>query len=332
MQFGLCNAPATFQRTMQMVLGDLFYTIAPVYIDDIIIHSKTFENHLRDVRKVLQKIRKANLKLGPEKCKFFFQEIKFLGHIVGKDGIKTDPGKIEKIKNYPRPENLTQLRGFLGLAKYYRKFIKDFAKIAKPLNDLTKGNRGQPLEIRDGIKMKRKKSEKEKKTKDFEFIEKWKQEQEKAFEQLKEKLITAPILIYPNFEKEFILYTDASKIALGAILHQEGNDGKEHVIAYENKTLNQTEQNYSTTELECYAVVWAIEKFSYYLEGNKFTVVTDHNALKWLFNKVEPKGKFARWIMKIQPFIQDMEIIYKSGKKHQNADALSRIKWKNGED
>src|SRR2546430_15478915 len=236
MPFGLTNAPATFQRTMQLVLGELFYTIAPVYIDDIIVHSETFGNHLNDLEQVFERIKGANLKLGPEKCKFCFGEIKFLGHIIGKDGIKTDPAKIEKVKNYPRPVNLTQLRGFLGLAKYYRKFIKDFAKIAKPLNELTKGSRSEPLRIRDGIKMKRKKSEAEKNKKDEEFMENWKENQEEAFKKLKEALITAPVLIYPNFEKEFILYTDASKIALGAILHQKGEDNKEHVIRSEEHT------------------------------------------------------------------------------------------------
>ncbi len=294
MPFGLTNAPATFQRTMQMVLGELFYTVAPVYIDDIIVHSRTFQDHMRDIGNVFEKIQGANLKLGPEKCKFCFEEIKFLGHIIGKDGIKTDPAKIEKVKNYPKPTNITQLRGFLGLAKYYRKFIKDFAKIAKPLNELTKGFKSKPLETRNGIKMKRKKSEKEKNREDEEFMNSWKENQEKAFEALKKKLITAPVLMYPNFEKEFILYTDASKIALGAILHQVGKDGKEHVITYENKTLGPAEQNYHTTELECLAVVWAIEKFDYYLEGNKFKIITDHIALKWLFNKAIPKGRIGR--------------------------------------
>jgi RNase H-like domain found in reverse transcriptase/Reverse transcriptase (RNA-dependent DNA polymerase) len=327
MPFGLTNAPATFQRTMQLVLEELFYTIAPVYIDDIIVHSKTFEEHIKDLEKVFKKIRKANLKLGPDKCKFCFNEIKFLGHIVGKDGIKTDLAKIEKVKNYPRPMNITQLRGFLGLAKYYRKFIKDFAKIAKPLNDLTKGFKSKPLEIRDGIKMKRKKTENEKNRKDEKFTDNWGKKQEEAFEILKEKLINSPVLIYPNFEKEFILYTDASRIALGAVLHQEGEDNKEHVIAYENKTLNKAEQNYSITELECLAVVWAVEKFDYYLEGNKFKIITDHIALKWLFNKAIPKGRIGRWIARLQPYICNMEIIHKSGKKHTNADALSRIKF-----
>ena len=327
MPFGLTNAPVTFQRTMQMVLGELFYTVAPVYIDDIIVHSRTFEEHLEDVGQVFERIQGANLKLEPEKCKFCFEEIKFLGHILGKDGIRTDPAKIEKVKNYPRPTNITQLRGFLGLAKYYRKFIKDFAKIAKPLNELTKGSRSEPLKIRDGIKMKRKKSEAEKSKKDEEFMKNWEEEQEEAFKKLKETLIMAPVLIYPNFEKEFILYTDASKIALGAILHQKGEDNKEHVIAYENKTLGPAEQNYHTTELECLAVVWAIEKFDYYLEGNKFKIITDHVALKWLFNKAIPKGRIGRWIARLQPYICNMEIIHKPGKKHINADALSRIRF-----
>src|SRR5205814_6802268 len=150
-----------------------------------------------------ERIRIANLKFGPEKCKFCFNEIKFLGHIIGKDGIKTDPAKIEKVKNYSRPVNLTQLRGFLGLAKYYQKFIKDFAKIAKPLNELTKGFKSKPLETRNGIKMKRKKSEKEKNREDEEFMNSWKENQEKAIEALKKKLIIAPVLMYPNFEKEF---------------------------------------------------------------------------------------------------------------------------------
>jgi hypothetical protein len=325
MPFGLSNAPATFQRTMQMVLGELFYTVAPVYIDDIIVHSKTFEEHLKILEEVFTRIRNANLKLGPDKCKFGFEEIKFLGHIIGKNGIKTDPAKIEKVKNYPKPVNLTQLRGFLGLAKYYRKFIKDFAKIAKPLNDLTKGFTAKPREIRDGIKMKRKKSEMEKSKMDNEFMNKWEEKQERAFNLLKEKLITSPVLIYPDFEKEFILYTDASKIALGAILHQKGDDGKEHVIAYENKTLSPAEQNYTTTELECLAVVWAVEKFDYYLEGNDFKVITDHSALQWLIKKTAPKGRIGRWIMRLQPYIHKMEIIHKSGRNHQNADALSRI-------
>ena len=155
--------------------------------------------------------------------------------------------------------------------------------------------------------------------------EKWGEKQEKSFQTLKEKLCTTPVLAYPDFEKEFILYTDASGYALGAILSQKDEDGKEHVIFYASKSLTDAEKNYSTTELECYAVVWAVEKFHYYLDGKKFKVITDHYALKWL-EKNALKGRRARWILRLQPYFGNMEIIYKEGRKHKNADALSRIK------
>src|SRR5256886_3044175 len=139
MPFGLCNAPATFQRLMHEVLGNLIYTKIPVYLDDIIIHSETFEQHLEDIQEVFDRLRDAKLMSKESKCEFCAPEIKFLGHIVGRDGRKVDPDKVEKVKNYPRPENISQLRGFLGLASYYRKFIKDFSMMAKPLTKLLKG-------------------------------------------------------------------------------------------------------------------------------------------------------------------------------------------------
>ena len=270
MPFGLTNAPATFQQMIQEVLGELFYTKAPAYIDDINVHSKKFEQHIRDLEEVFKRIRKAGLKLRIDKCKFCFSEIEFLGYIIGKDGIKTDEKKIEKIKEYPRPMTITELKGFLGLASYYRRFIKEFSKIAKPLNDLMKGI-NYTREVKQKVQNKR-----------IRIEEKWGEKQEKSFQTLKEKLCTTPVLAYPDFEKEFILYTDASGYALGAVLSQKDKDEKEHVIYYASKSLTDTEKNYSTTELECYAVVWAVEKFHYYLDGKKFKVITDHYALKWL--------------------------------------------------
>jgi hypothetical protein len=296
MPFGLCNAPATFQRMMHMVLGDLIYTKAPVYIDDVNVHSKTFEQHLQDLEEVFDRIRKANLKLSLEKCHFCFQEIKFLGYIVGKDGIKVDMEKIEKVQKFPRPGNVSELRSFVGLASYFRRFVKDFSKIVKPLTELFQ------------------------KDKNYE----WKERQEKSFEELKRKLTEAPILIYPDFDKIFTLYTDASGYALGCVLSQEDKDGKERVVAYASRSLTKAEQNYATTEKECLAVIWGVEKFHHYLYGRKFRIVTDHIALKWLQTS-ELKGRRARWVLRLQPY--DYEIIYKQGRKHQNADALSRIKW-----
>jgi hypothetical protein len=313
MPFGLTNAPGTFQRMMHEVLGDLIYTKAPVYIDDVNIHSKTFTQHLQDIDEVFSKIQKAGLKLRLDKCKFCFGEIEFLGYVIGRDGIKTDEKKIEKIKNYPKPRTVTELKGFLGLASYYRRFIKDFSSIAKPLNDLQKD-----LEYKKDVKQKIQ-------NQSIEITKKWKEDQEKSFETLKEKLCTTPVLAYPDFEKDFILHTDASGFALGAVLSQIGEDKKEHPIYYASKSLTKAEQNYSTTELECYAVVWAVEKFYQYLEGNNFKIITDHYALKWLKNNAL-KGRRARWILKLQPYMNSMEIIHKEGRKHKNADALSRLR------
>ena len=319
MPFGLCNAPATFQRLMHEVLGNLIYTKAPVYLDDIIIHSKTFEQHLKDIEEVFGKLREAKLMSKESKCEFCASEIKFLGHIVGKDGRKVDPDKIEKVKEYPRPENISQLRGFLGLASYYRKFIKDFSKKAKPLSKLLEGTKR-------GTKKSKWLKEKIKGLTDKQFIENWGKEQEESFKLMKKILTETPVLIHPDFKKDFILSIDALGYALGAVLEQEGNDRKLHPIGYASKTLTQAEQKYSTTELECYAVIWGVEKFHHYLYGRKFKVVTDHQALTWLMkNENSLKGRRARWVLRLQPY--DLEIIYKEGKKHQNADALSRVKY-----
>lgn len=231
--------------------------------------------------------------------------------------------------NLEKYDFISQEKGFLGLASYYRKFIKDFSKIAKPLTKLMEGikrnkkvnKNGKPLESWEKSK---KTSEAKKKISDRNFIEKWGNEQEKAFEILKEKLTMAPVLMYPDFEKEFTLYTDASGFALGAVLAQVGKDKKEHVIAYASRSLTKAEQNYTVTEQECLAIIWAVDKFHHYLISKKFKIITDHIALKWLFNKEPKKGRLARWQLKLQMY--DFTVIYKEGKKHKNADALSRIK------
>ena len=311
MPFGLCNAPATFQRLMHEILGDLIYTKAPVYIDDINIHSVTFEQHLKDLEEVFDKIRKAGMKLKLEKCHFCFPEITFLGFVVGKEGIKTDKEKVEKVVNFPRPTTITELRGFLGLASYYRRFIKDFSEMSKPLTKLMQG-----------IKYEKGKKQKDQ-NKKISITKKWGEEQEKNFNKLKQVLTKAPVLIYPDFEKEFILQTDASKGALGAVLSQADENGKDHPIAFASRTCNKSEQNYSTTELESLAVVWAVEKFHNYLYGQKFIIETDHNALKFM-NNTDLRGRRARWQIRMMPY--DYEIRYKPGRIHKNADALSRMK------
>jgi len=281
---------------MNEILKDWLDEFVVVYIDDIMIYSKTFEEHLEHIEKILKKLREVNLMLKLSKCKWGERNIEFLGHVVGNDGLKPDPGKIDKIKNLPIPTTQKGVRSVLGLCGYYRKFVRGFSKIAKPLNELLK------------------------KVKQFE----WTESQQKAFEELKEKLIQYPILSYPDYEKEFILITDASGRGLGAVLSQLNGDGKEIVIAYASRSLVQAEKNYPITDQECLAIMWAIEHFHKYLIGKKFMIITDHSALKTLKTaKIPTKGRRARWIMELQQY--DFEIKHRSGKENSNADGLSRL-------
>lgn len=294
MPFGMCNAPSTFQRLMDMVLSGLSWRICLVYMDDIIVYSRTFEEHVENVNAVLGAIRAANITLKASKCKLFKRQLSFLGHIVSADGIATDPSKIKAIRNMPVPKNVTDLRSFLGLAGYYRRFIKNFAIIAEPLNMLT----------RKEVKWK------------------WSTDQDKAFNTLKEKLTESPVLGYPDFNSTFVLYTDASNHGIGAVL-QQNIDGADRVIGYYSRTLNKAERNYSTTEKECLAVVEAVRYYRYYLLGRKFQIVVDHNSLKWLQSVSDKTQRLCRWSIDLQEF--DFDIVYRPGKQHQNADALSRL-------
>ena len=294
MPFGLCNAPSTFQRLMNKILWKYIGHFAWVYLDDIVIYSRTFEEHLQHLELIFTCLKEASLQINIEKCRFFSRKIHFLGHVISDEGIRPDESKIEKVKNFPTPTNIKQVREFLGLASYYRKFIKDFALIARPLNQLLKN--------------------------DEEFI--WNDERELSFQTLKNCLISYPILRHPDFNRPFYLYTDASGTALGAVLQQFDDDNKEYVVAYASRGLTTAEKNYFTTEQECLAIVWAVEKFHHYLGYKKFYLVTDHAALKWL-QSAAVKGRLLRWVLKLQPYVY--EVIHKPGKNHNNADALSRV-------
>jgi len=296
--FGLTNAPATFQRLMESILRGLNHDIALCYIDDIIVFSKSFTQHLIDLRKVFLRLRHANIRLKPSKCKFGSPEVKYLGHVISRDGIAPNPDKIAAVKDFPVPKNVKGVRSFLGLANYYRRFVCNFAKIAVPLNALTR--------------------------KDKKFV--WTTDCQSAFDFLKTSLCTAPILAYPDFTQEFILHVDASDHALGYVLAQKQND-KEVVIAYAGRDLNPAERNYSATEREALGVVAAIKRFRPYLHGQKFIVYTDHNALKWLMNIKDPSGKLARWSLLLQQF--DFTIEHRPGVNNGNADALSRRSYAN---
>ena len=305
MPFGLCNAPATFQRVMNNMFRDMIGKVLFVYIDDITIYTKTFQEHMAVLEEVLRRIKNNGMSLKPKKCTIAAQEVHLLGHIINRDGIKTDPAKISAVKDYPAPESKTEVRAFMGLVNYYRHFITNCSEISEPINRTLK--------------------------KDVRF--QWTDEAQAAFEKLKDLLTKAPVLARPNMNKPFRLHTDASKLGLGAVLTQDfeipgrvDKKGKplikERVISYASRSNHNGERNYGATQLEQLAVVWAIDHYRHYLHGRPFQVITDHQALKSLMKMKDPKGIYARWIMRLQPY--DIDMVYKPGRKHGNADALSR--------
>ena len=275
--FGLTNAPSTYERLMECVLRNLTYKICLIYLDDILVYSKTFEEHLSHLRQVFDRLRHANLRLKPSKCKFACTKVNYLGHVVSPEGIAPDDDKISTVKDFPRPHNFKTVRSFLGLANYYRRFVKDFAKIAAPLNQLLR--------------------------KDHKFD--WTEACEQAFIALKHALTSAPILAFPDFKEPFHLFTDASNEGIGATLGQIQN-GHEVAIAYAGRDLNNAERNYSTTEREALGLIFGIRKFEPYLHGRKFILHTDHHSLKWLMSISDPSGRLARWSLLVQQ--HDFEI------------------------
>lgn len=294
MPFGLSNAPATLQRYIEKVLGPELYPHVFVYLDDIIIVATSFVEHLKWLRIVLEKLQSAGLTINREKSEFCCSEVKYLGFIVNKSGLQVDPEKTSSVTDFPAPRNIKQIRRFLGMASWYRRFIPDFATIAQPLSLLTK--KKQPWV--------------------------WDTAQHNAFDTLKTKLTTAPTLLCPDFSLPFTLQTDASSVGLGAVLTQVIT-GEEHVIAYAGRSLTRPERNYTVTEQECLAVLWSIRKFRGYLEGYKFTVITDHSSLRWLHKIQTPSGRLARWSLELMSY--DLEIIHRKGALHHVPDALSRI-------
>ena len=292
MPFRLVNSGASFQRLMGHILRGLEYRFALIYIDDIIIFSKSVDEHLDHLEEVFRRLRDANVKLNPKKCSFVKQRVEYLGHVVTPEGISPNPDKVRVVQEYPTPTNLKELRSFLGLANYYRRFVRGFSHIANPLNALTKKN--------------------------VPFV--WTVACAEAFDKLKRALVSAPILAYPNFREPFLLFVDASSIGMGFTLAQIQN-GKEVFIAYNGRGLNKAEQNFCTTEREALALVEGIKKFQPYLH-NKFTVVTDHSSLRWLMNVKDASGRLARWALLLQQFY--FNIVHRPCRIHGNADCLSR--------
>lgn len=305
MPFGLCNAPATFQRLMQRCLGNQLMDSTLVYLDDVIVYSPDFKSHLEHLEQVFRSLERYGLKLQPDKCQLFRKEVKFLGHVVSAAGISVDPEKVVAVQEWAVPKTVRQVRSFLGFVGYYRRFIKDFSKIARPINQLLGGmgrvrGRGSPS------------------------IQ-WDPACEAAFQKLKQELLQAPILAYADFTQPFILYTDASHLGLGAVLAQK-QQGEEKVIAYASRSLHLTEKNdanYSSFKLELLAVKWALcEKFKDYLWGAKVRVVTDNNPLVHL-QTAKLGAVEQRWVAQLANF--DYQLQYRPGREHTNADVLSRL-------
>lgn len=293
MPFGLCNAPATFERLMEMVLRGLTWRTCLVYLDDILVMGKSFEEHLANLQEVFNRIRNAHLMLNPKKCSLFQQRVEFLGHVVTAEGIHTDERKIEAVREWPRPQDKHQLRSFLGLCTYYRRFVEGFADIAAPLHKMTEDKSV--------------------------FV--WNATSENAFRRLKAALCSSPVLGYPQSHGTFILDTDASNVGIGAVLSQI-QDGEERVIEYFSRVISKPERNYCVTRKELLAIVRAVDHFHKYLYGRKFLIRTDHAALKWLLRMKNPEGQLARWMEKLQQY--NFEIRHRPGRVHKNADALSR--------
>ena len=306
--FGLSGSPSCFQRLMSSSMHDMLFEILLVYLDDILVYSDSFEEHLKRLRRVLTRLREIGLKLNPKKCHFCRKSVQYLGYKVSADGIETDEEKVKAVRDWPRPKTLRELRAYCGLCSYYRKFVKSFSNIAGPLHALVGKLNGSD----------------KKKSKSVVIGEEWTPECENAFQLLKEKLTTAPILAYADFSKPFVLETDASARGLGAVLSQE-QDGKLRVIAYASRTLRPSEKNmknYSSFKLELLALKWAVtEKFRDYLLCAHFTAFTDNNPLSYL-STAKLGAVEQRWAAQLAQF--NFQIKYRSGKENVNADSLSR--------
>ena len=292
--FGLTNAPATFMRLMNDIFRPYLDKFILTFFDRMLCYSDTAEDHLRHLRIVLQTLRDHKLYANKEKCYFFLQELEFIGHIVGKDGIKLDPAKVKAILEWPTPRNATEVRRFHGLANYYRRFVKDFSKIASPLNELT-GERSK-------------------------FY--WGPAAEEAFRNLKEAIASVPNLVPFDFEKETRVTTDASDVAVGAELSQKDANGKWHPTAFYSAKLTPTEVKYPTHERELLAIIHALKTWRHYLEGRHFEIVTDHHGLRYIQTQPLLSKRQAGWLEFLQEY--DYEIHYSPGTTNVVADALSR--------
>ena len=311
MPFGLAAAPASFQQMMETVIGSLNLNECLLYLDDIIIFSKTFEEHITRLRNVFQKLSDAGLKLNAKKCCFFQTSVKYLGHMVSAKGVEACPDKVKVVKEWPIPTSFKDLRKFLGFAGFYRRFVKNFAGIAQPLHELLKG------------KMIEKGQGKKKFVNTGKFS--WEDCHQASFDHLKKVLTESPVLGYADYSLPFSVSVDASGYSIGAVLYQVQN-GLKRVIAYASRGLTQAEKRYPTHKREFLALKWAVcEKFRDYLYYSKFEVITDNNPITYVLSSAKVDATGHRWLADLSNF--SFKIKYKPGPQNKDADALSRICW-----
>ena len=295
MPFGLVSAPATFQRLMDHVLQGL-HSFSTAYLDDILIRSDTWEEHVQHLSEVFGRLREAGLHIKEKKCNFAVNSCNYLGHGVGGGEVRPMHCKVKAVKEYERPKTKKQVCAFLGLCGYYRRFMPSFSTVANSLTELTRKNK--------------------------ENVVKWKEACEHSFNLLKEALTSKPVLTTPDWTRKFILQTDASATGLVYVLSQKDQDEEEHPVAYGSKKLLLREQKYLAIEREGLAVVQGIKHFRTYLQGTTFQIETDHDPLTHLGSMKDSHGRLARWALALQPY--QFTIVHRAGTANANADGLSR--------
>jgi hypothetical protein len=293
MPFGLTNAPASFQHLADTVFCDLKWKEVLIYLDDIVVFSNTFDEHLQRLRNVLTRLRQANLTLKPSKCFFAHFKVSLLGYVVSQEGLLPDESKLTAIQKFPTPKKVKDVQSFLGMCNYYRKFIKNFSQIARPLHDLTR--------------------------KDIDFV--WTSEHQNTFEELKHKLLTTPVLTHYDPKRDIELRVDACGYGIGGVLLQQ-HEEKWHPVAYISRSLTKAEKNYTVSELEALAVVWSLSYLRHLVYGKHIRIITDHHALCQLKTLKNPTGRLARWALKLAE--HSYEIIHRPGRNHGDVDCLSR--------
>jgi len=297
MPFGLTNAPATFQRALDVILLGLKWQICLVYSDDVIIFSANAEQHVKDVDTVLHRLREAGVTLRLEKCTWFSDEVEYLGHIVRPGQLHVHNKNVDALKHAKFPTTKTQLKRFLGMCNVYRRFVKDFSKRAKPLNALSRAEIPPDLPLPTDMAVA-------------------------AFEDLRSALLCPPVPALPKANRKVVIDVDTCADQVGCTLLQEEPGELLHPVGYWSRGLTAAEKNYSTTERECLGVVWAVLKLRHFLDGQRFLIRTDHQALSWIYSTTDSSGRLMRWLLPLSEYTFDM--VYKPGASHRLRDFLSR--------